>query len=180
MATRPSRLEEFSAKIGILRQLEAELVELDERRNKVLRELDERRDWLRQTIWTTRSDLERRLAATDGLQLTLLPTPPDPPAPPIPTPPATAARARRHIEPWQPGQPIHPSVAAILRAFPPDGVLSFRQLQGLLPEMPYAVLRGRVGKARQYRLLDTAGWGHYRLAEHAKAAVLGGGLRVID
>lgn len=175
-----TRLTEFLAKLERLHGLEHELTDLDERRDGLRQTIA----YVRQEIDSARTDLEARL---DGAQL------PRPPVPPMPDPPRgpsgpgySPERARkkpRRIDPWKPGQPIVPSVAALLRLFPPDGILSFRELQQLCPEMSHTILRGRVGKARQYKLLEPAGWGKYRLAEHAKSAVFGGGtsgLRIVE
>lgn len=177
MATKSPRLAELLAKVERLRGLEQELQKLDERRTHL-------RDtivYVRHEIESARSDIEHRLDHSDGIQLPLPPMPPttpDPPAGPAMFEPAK--KKPRRIEPWRPGQPIIPSVAALLRAFPAQGVLSFRELQQLCPDLSYVVLRGRVNKARQYRLLESAGWGKFRVAEHARAAVFGGGLRVVD
>lgn len=79
-------------------------------------------------------------------------------------PAPAVARARRGR-----GFRIQPNHLEVLAAFPLDGALRFSDLEAAL-EVEGSALRSRIGKLKKMGLLESAGWGQYRLSEEGRKA----------
>lgn len=162
MDTSSPKLARFLAAQDRVEAATAELKEVEDRARRLRMEVNIAHNELADA----KKDLEQ-LDRPEGEEQPV----PDPSPPSAPAPASSAPMRTKRKKRWRPGEPLPSNFQEVLEALPANDILNHAQLRAKLPGLSDHVIRSRIGKCKQCGLIDSAGWGLYRLSETAKRAL---------